>query len=263
MDDFNQENRVTVLVKAAPRVGRTHGETVCCAGIDPNAGWVRLFPVVFRTLDEVQKFARWDIISYRARSPKDVRFESRRVDHHSIRVVDRVRPSRRQELLARHLVESLDREHEAGRSLALIRPRNPVFFWTRKDQAAFDADADASQFMEWHRRETEGLFGSEGKRLSPYTPSRYRFGYRYRTADGDREGTCQDWEIEATFLRWEREYGEAGALQRLQQTFGVDYVNRGFVLAMGTHKAYPSQWLINGILRLAHHYEEQVSDLLV
>jgi hypothetical protein len=38
-----------VIVKAAPQVGRRHGETVCCAGIDVYGNWLRLYPVSFRT----------------------------------------------------------------------------------------------------------------------------------------------------------------------------------------------------------------------
>jgi hypothetical protein len=261
MDDFDSISRVTILVKAAPRVGKTHGETVCCAGIDPNEGWVRLFPVVFRTLNDVQKFSRWDIVEYSSRTPRDSRGESRRIDHHSIKVVGQVPQSQRQELVARHVVQSLKLEYEEGRSLAFIRPREPEFFWTRKDQATFDADA--AQYIEWHRREADGMLGLEGRKLSPYTPAKYRFGYRYKTGDGSREGTCQDWEIEATYLSWERKYGEAGALDALQQTFGVDYPKKGFVLAMGTHKAYPSKWLINGLVRLDHGREDGAQPLLI
>jgi hypothetical protein len=222
---------------------------------------VRLFPVVFRTLNDVQKFSRWDIVEYSSRTPRDSRGESRRIDHHSIKVVGQVPQSQRQELVARHVVQSLKLEYEEGRSLAFIRPREPEFFWTRKDQATFDADA--AQYIEWHRREADGMLGLEGRKLSPYTPAKYRFGYRYKTGDGSREGTCQDWEIEATYLSWERKYGEAGALDALQQTFGVDYPKKGFVLAMGTHKAYPSKWLINGLVRLDHGREDGAQPLLI
>jgi hypothetical protein len=32
---------------------------------------------------------------------------------------------------------------------------------------------------------------------------------------------------------------------------------------MGTHKAYPSQWLINGVIRLDHGSEDEVAPLLI
>ena len=73
--------------------------------------------------------------------------------------------------------------------------------------------------------------------MIPYKPCPYRFKYRYRTDDGVREGTCQDWEIEATFFKWAKRYGE-------------EYPTKGMLLAMGTHSLHPNTWLINGVVRL-------------
>lgn len=259
MDDPNQKSRVTIVVKAAPRVGKTHGELVCCAGIDPNGKWVRLYPVSFRTLDDAQKFGRWDIVSYSWRRADDHRSESRRIDHHSLEIVGSVRDSQRQTLVAPHVVKSLVAETASGRSLAFIRPQSPEFFYEKKD--ADTLAEEAALFANWHKAESEGLFGFAAKKLVPYEPAKYRFGYNYITSDGPRRGTCQDWEIEATFNKWSREYGEAAALSKIEELFGVEYPKRGFVLAMGTHKAYP-QWLINGVIRLDHGREDEVAATL-
>jgi hypothetical protein len=56
----------------------------------------------------------------------------------------------------------------------------------------------------------------------------------YATDDGEREGTCQDWETDAAFYNWSRHYGEPAALKNMQQVFGEDYPKKGMVLAMGT-----------------------------
>jgi hypothetical protein len=65
-----------------------------------------------------------------------------------------------------------------------------------------------------------------------------------------REGTCQDWEIEATFFNWTRQYGEERALAEMRRVFGEEYPTKGMLLAMGTHSQYPDTWLINGVIRL-------------
>src|SRR5436190_7164699 len=86
-----------VMVKAAPQVGRRHGETVCCAGIDVYGQWLRLYPVSFRALDDGQKFGRWDRIRFRCRRPTDdQRPESRRVEQQSIEIVGSLKPAERQ-----------------------------------------------------------------------------------------------------------------------------------------------------------------------
>ena len=99
------------------------------------------------------------------------------------------------------------------------------------------------------------------KELVPYEPAPYLFKYAYEISDGKREGTCQDWEIEATFLKWRRAYGEKKALEYMEDKFGVEYPDKGFVLAMGTHKAY-GNWLINGVVRLDRGAENRIQGSL-
>ncbi|MCY4190050.1 MAG: hypothetical protein OXD42_01755 [Rhodospirillaceae bacterium] len=88
------------------------------------------------------------------------------------------------------------------------------------------------------------------KPIIPYKPCPYRFKYRYRTDDGKREGTCQDWEIEAIYYRWAKKYGQDQALFEIKRVFRKEYPLKGMLLAMGTHSLYPDTWLINGVVRL-------------
>ena len=88
------------------------------------------------------------------------------------------------------------------------------------------------------------------KPVLPYEPCPYNLKYRYRTKDGNREGTCQDWEIEATYYRWTKQYGSERALLEMNKVFGEEYPTKGMLLAMGTHSQHPGTWLINGVIRL-------------
>ena len=56
MADFQDTAEAIILVKASPQVGKKHGETVCCAGVNAKGEWVRLYPVSFRTLDQARQF---------------------------------------------------------------------------------------------------------------------------------------------------------------------------------------------------------------
>jgi hypothetical protein len=125
------------MVKAAPQVGRRHGETVCCAGIDLYGNWLRLYPVSFRTLEQSKKFGRWDRIKFNWRLPNDDRrVESRsRVDQQSIEIVGSLKKSERATFLAKAVVTSLVSEREAGRSFALLKPEIIGFKIEKKDAA--------------------------------------------------------------------------------------------------------------------------------
>jgi hypothetical protein len=233
-----------VIIKAAPQVGQRHGETVCCAGLDLYGQWLRLYPVSFRTLEEGQKFKRWDRIRFKWRKPKDdLRSESRRVDQQSVEIVGELKKSEREMFLAKSIVTSLAREREAGRSLALIKPKILEFKHEKKSEGELDGETRRIEAI----RAQADLFS---KQTAPRRACPYRFRYRYRIDDGEREGTCQDWEIEATFFKWSREYSEEKALADMIRVFGEEYPKRGMLLAMGTHSRYPDVWLINGVVRL-------------
>ena len=233
-----------ILIKAAPQIGQRHGETVCCAGIDLYGNWLRLYPVSFRHLDQDKKFGRWDKIKFDWRLPSDDdRPESRRVDHNSIEILGSLRASERQNFLNNAIVTSLNSERETGRSLALLKPEIIDFLIERKSPE--DLHAEALRFKAI--RDQGDLFSTK---VAPYRPCPYRFQYKYRTDDGIRTGTCQDWEMEATYFKWSRLQGEPKALDSMKQVFGEDYPKKGMLLAMGTHSKYPETWLINGIIRL-------------
>jgi hypothetical protein len=233
-----------VLIKAAPQVGQRHGETVCCAGIDLYGHWLRLYPVSFRTLEDDQKFGRWHRIKFKWRLPNDdQRIESRRVDQQSIEIAGELKASERKQFLGNTIVTGLVREREAGRSLALLKPEILEFRSEKKSQSDIEAE---NQRFERLRAQAD-LFA---KKVIPYQSCPYRFKYRYRSEDGERLGTCQDWEIEATFFNWSHLYGEAKAIAEMERVFGEEYPKKGMLLAMGTHSQYPDTWLINGVIRL-------------
>lgn len=233
-----------VIIKAAPQVGQRHGETVCCAGIDLYGQWLRLYPVSFRLLEDGKKFGRWDRIRFKWRLPNDdQRPESRRVDQDSIEIVGELRKSERERFLAKSVVTSLQRERDSGKSLALLKPEIIEFVTEKKELSEI---AEETARFEALRAQAD-LFA---KQSTPYQPCPYRFRYRYRTDDGERFGTCQDWETEATFFNWSRRDGEARAVDEMRRVFGEEYPRKGMLLAMGTHSQYPETWLINGVIRL-------------
>jgi len=239
------ETDAVVLIKAAPQVGQRHGETVCCAGVSLHGEWLRMYPVCFRSLDDAQKFGRWDRVHFKWRKPKDdPRLESLRVDQDSISITGVLKPAERERFLAGLIVTSLDEQRKNGRSLALLRARIHAFKIRKRDAAEVAKDQTRFDAL----RSQPDMFST--KEIIPYSPCPYEFKYKYQTDDGDREGTCQDWEMEATYFRLSKQYGEKGALDYMQKTFGEDYPQRGMLLAMGTHSLYPDTWLINGVIRL-------------
>lgn len=241
------ETEATILVKALPQVGEKHGETVCVAAVDAYRNWLRLYPIAFRELDDAQRFRRWQRIKFKWRLPprhRDNRRESRNVDQESIATVGELRPSDRAAFLEPLIVQSTKREFAEGRSLAVVRPEAPEFFYKPRDPAAIEERRQSYARL----AASPDMFGARD--LIPLEPAPFDFGYRYRDADGPHDCRCHDWEIEQTFLNWRRRYGEQETLRMMMDTFGQRYPREGMLLAMGTHSRYPDVWMIVGVLKV-------------
>ncbi len=59
---MEQRQRILVTVKTYPTLSRKYGETVCAAGVRPDGSWVRIYPVPFRRLGEVEQYRKFDWI---------------------------------------------------------------------------------------------------------------------------------------------------------------------------------------------------------
>jgi hypothetical protein len=238
------EVEVVVLIKAAPETGQRHGETVCVAGVDAYGKWHRLYPVPYRDLTPTQKFARWDRIRVRWRSPTgDDRVESKRIDPSSLQVISKVTGVERAEVAARAVVASLDTEMQAGRSLALIRPQNVEFLVRKLSQQELHKSAR-------RRAELIGQVDMFAPSLIAKEPPPYAFQYRFDHSGQRRTHTCIDWETERTFLKWRDVYGEEETLKKMKEKWGRDLPTKGLVFAMGTHRVKMFRmWLLSGIIQ--------------
>lgn len=245
IDQVTGASEAFILIKAAPVIGDKHGETVCCAGVDIYGNWLRLYPVSFRVLDDSKRFRRWDKVKFNWRRPtNDARIESRHVNNQTLEICGSLNKSERTSFLSKHIVSSLTNERQEGRSLALLHPEILGF----KISAKSDEKLKEQQHKIDLFHPQEDMFIP--RPVVPVKACPFEFKYRYRTEDGDREGTCQDWETEATFFKWRKIYGETKALAEMQHQFGEVLPMRGLYFAMGTHSQYPDTWLINGLIQL-------------
>jgi hypothetical protein len=166
-----------VIVKAAPQVGRRHGETVCCAGIDLYGNWLRLYPVSFRTLEQSKKFGRWDQIKFNWRLPNDDRrVESRRVDQRSIEIVGNLRKSERAKFLGKAIVTSLVREREAGKSFALLKPEIIAFKIEKKNADEIKVEKQMFDAI----RAQDDLFAKQGNQQLQSLPVQFQISVSHR-----------------------------------------------------------------------------------
>ena len=246
MTDFEGEETITVLIKAAPEFGRVHGNVVCVAGIDDHGRWRRLYPIPYRDLSVDQRFSRWGRISYRWRTnPRDERPESRRVDPRSLELVGEVKDRQeRSAIINRGLVDSLIQEKLEGRSLALMRPEMPRFRILRKSDARVAEDQVRRNQL--FSQDDMFVVKEVSREVCPY-----EFRYHFKIEGRKAVYRCIDWETEATFFKWRRSYGEQVALDMMMDRWNTEIPDRGVVFAFGTHrvKKYDT-WLLSAVIQM-------------
>jgi hypothetical protein len=205
-----------------------------------------MYPVSFRVLEDGKRFKRWDKVKFDWRTPSsDPRIESRHVDNQTLEICGQMKTNERQSFLNKHIVTSLTKEFDEGRSLALLHP----------EILDFRVDLKSVEKLAAQQRRID-LFHSQHdmfipRPAIPVKACPYEFKYKYRTDAGEREGTCQDWETEATFFKWRRLYDEKKVLEEMETQFGERLPKRGLYFAMGTHSQYPETWLINGLIQMS------------
>lgn len=235
-------SRVTILVKASPQPSDKHNETVCCAGIDDEGHWKRLFPLRFRQLTDDKVFKRWSTVSFQYSLPThDKRFESCRVHEESISVVGRVTAAiEKSDLVERVVVSSEKAAADSGASLALIRPSDVKFTWQRRTEEELSRARD-----KFAKKAAQASFFD--KELAAYEPVPFKFIMKYRDGSGPHTKECADWETSAAFFNLSKRYGEEQALDHLKRTYTQEYVDKGIVFALGNMMKRPQTWQLLGI----------------
>ena len=221
-----RELRIIVTVKAAPTPSTTYGETVCVAGVATelgSQGWIRLYPINFRYLEQDRKFKKYDVITVNViATNKDARAESWRPVMSTLRVVQQLSTWKYRRRWVDPYIEgsmcALYQEAKRivhARSLGLIAVRDVGDLevkrhpgWTREEQRKIDAYVNQVD-----------LFGEED--LTPLEAPRFRGFYNWRCEDptckGHRQGII-DWEFVALQRRFQG-LTDAEAISRIRDKF--------------------------------------------
>jgi hypothetical protein len=239
-----QNSRVVILIKALPQPSKSHGETVCCAGVTADGHWKRLFPVRFRRLKEDTSFARWNWIKFSfEKPPKDSRPESCRLFEDTIQIDGKLSEIDRPKLLEPMIMGSAVEAASSGKSLALIRPKNTCFYFKKKSVSQV---ADEQQKYAAVARQVSFL----DEELAAYQPNPFEFRFKFSDSAGQHDYACGDWEVNTTFWKWRKLYGEHSTLQRMDQLFNQKYPSQGMVFGIGNMASRPQTWQLLAVIRL-------------
>jgi hypothetical protein len=250
--EFNAARDFLMLVKTYPTPSTKYGETVCCAAIDPTGGgWVRIYPVNFRSLNRDVQFKKWQFINATYSTARnDNRPESIRIQQETIKPGEWLPPSnwaRRRTFTDPLVVPSIEwlrRENASKRtSLGIIRPLKIeallIEAADRWDPESEDARAQLE--IQWEKNELP---------KTDLEPIPFRFRYRFRCDDSDcnkpHEMVILDWEIAEAYRKWRHSYPGEGWREALRTKYLEELPSRDLHLIVGTHHRY-GDWMIVGV----------------
>lgn len=247
------ERHAVITVKAYPNPSAKYHETVCVAAITKEEGWIRLYPVQFRTLPQAKRFRKYQRIHLRMKKhERDSRPESYRPDELSIEAQDVIGPeqswARRWDWIRPTVSTSMchiqQLQKADGKSIGVFRPKTVLDFiiedddqadWSGKKQAALDQMT---------------LFEEQTNRLEKIPMI---FKYKYLCSNDACRGHTQsiiDWELMELYRNVrDRAASPEEIKEKIRQKYfdeicGPSKETHFFV---GNHSRFPSTFMILGV----------------
>lgn len=242
---------VLVTVKASPEIGRTHGETVCVAGVrldQDQPCWIRLFPVpwqwFWRGGHPKYQLIEVDVVKH----DKDQRPESYRPKLDTTTVVRQKSTTRQRADALNRLPQSSMCDLVAAKgwerpSLGLVVPREVTGF----DHE--DHTGDAGHVAKMNLAAQGSLWAQDDPKLE-FSPFAFKLSYRCQSpaCRGHRQSIV-DWEISEAWRRWRHSYPD-DYLDRIRDKWlGLLAPERNPALFVGNQHQAPQGFLVLGIAR--------------
>ena len=257
------KERILVTVKTYPTVSEKYGELVCTAGLREDGSWVRIYPVPFRRLDELERYRKYNwIVCDLERRTADPRPESYRpiggfsvVDH--IGTNDKWKCRRSIVLGKARVYDDLSKLIEEAKkgttSLAVFKPRNVISFSCKP--AAEEWDEDKLDAMREFLSQ-KLLFHDDSWKKSFHVVKKlpYSFLYTFEDVVGKKSTlSILDWEIGA--LYWNCLKRTAGdkqeAVAKVRAKYADEYMSKDLYFFVGTtlqwQRVGPNPFMIVGV----------------
>lgn len=249
--------RILITVKTYPTLSKKYLELVCTAGFREDGSWIRIYPIPFRTMDEMKKYKKWEWIETTlTKNTTDRRPESYRPDMQNFICTNELLDSKehwgkRMQIIQQDgIYEDLDTliadNKQNGKSLATFHPKEVVDFKWEKTDSNWDLDT----LRVVNNRLAQGdLFNPIPSDFKIVKKLPYKFYYFFKDdANKIHHMSIIDWEIGAAYWKWLRVYGtETDTLEKIKQKYLNVNPGNDLYFFMGTTLQY-DQWAKNPFL---------------
>lgn len=252
---MSNELEALIVVKAYPNPSETLTEAACILGVSRELGFVRIYPIPFRDLEDEVKFAKYERVRMQVRAPRnDPRPNTFRPQIDSIEIVEpplstvnnwALRKKWVMPLLDQSMCQIMREQQATKRSMGFFKPAEVLDVTQSPDDPAWSTEALA-------KLERRDLFLTKEKKLLEKLPFKWR--YRYRCTDPGCNGHHQeiiDWEIGALYRTLKRRgvTDPEEIHQAIRQKFLYEMcaADRDVYFYTGNMIAHPGSFLILGV----------------
>jgi len=248
------ELELLIVVKSYPNPSQSLGEATCVVGVCRKRGFVRIYPVPFRKLEDEQQFKKYQIIKLRAQEPKTDRrpntfrplLETIKVASKPLSTDDSWRQRREWilPLASSSMCEIMRQQKATGASIGLFKPEKVIDVLQEPETNEWSA-------RELAKLQQQDLFMTKENMLLEKLP--YRWQYHYSCAAPSCPGhkqTVIDWELGQLYRRIKLK-GITDP-QKIHQTIRQKYLiemcaNKDTYFFTGNMAAHPGSFLILGV----------------
>ncbi|MCK4311200.1 MAG: hypothetical protein KAW88_00520 [Candidatus Cloacimonetes bacterium] len=264
--------KVLITVKTYPQPSDFHGEIVCTAGLLENGKWVRVYPIRYRVLPNLnlRKYSWIKLDLVKITSDKRPETYRPKIDiEQNLKVIEWVDTSNnwefRKSIVLKEVFYSFDEliklsKSEVKKSLATIKPKEIIDFKILKTDREWKSNWQA----QWGQLDIfEQIAVNSIIRKVPY-----KFYYEFVTEDNiKRKIEIEDWEIGALYWNCLKstDDNEKEALELLRKKYFDDFVyNKDLYFFVGTNylwhvKNSPNPFMIIGLFYPPKSKNEQLS----
>lgn len=267
--------RVLITVKTYPSLSSKYDEVVCTAGLREDGSWVRIYPIPFRKLEDIEQYAKFDVIEADiTRNTSDSRPESYRL-RSDIQIIKKIGLSnqwaeRRRWVLEQSQVYNdfnqllADNKSDRNTSLATFKPTTILGMEIEVDSREWDAEKLETIRL---RAQQNQLFEDNDKVFSVVPKLPYKFKYIFTDINGiERKLTITDWEIGALFAKEKRRFSgdESRALESVKHKYLSDLIqNRDIHFFLGTTLSWdnmnaPNPFMIIGVFSPPSNFQQSL-----
>lgn len=241
-----------VTVKAYPNPSVKYHETVCVAAITREEGWVRLYPMQFRTLPFEKRFKKYQRITLNMQKhPQDARPESYRPDELSIVAGDVIDAGKSwskrwewiQPTISASMCEIQRLQEQNGKSLGVFKPKKILDFIIEDDVGTWSGRKEAEL-------DQMSLFDEQPDRLEKIPMI---FKYKYICNEDACRGHMQsiiDWELMELYRNVR---DKAATVDEIKAKIRMKYfdqlcgTDRDTHFFTGNHSRFPGTFMILGV----------------